>query len=88
MIGLSQKLVEHRLPIKLSYKPYRQSPRRMLEEIEMKVKEKIQRLLKVGFIRPTRYVEWLSYIVLVVKKNGKLRVCVDFKNLNSTTLKD
>lgn len=54
----------------------------------MKVNEEIQRLLKVIFIMPVRYVEWLSNIILVVKKNTKLRVFVDFKNINLTTPKD
>ena len=53
-----------------------------------KVKEEILRLLKAGFIRTARYVEWLSSIVPVVKKNGKMRVCIDFRNLNLVTPKD
>jgi hypothetical protein len=31
---------------------------------------------------------WLSPIVAILKKNGKFRICVDFKNLNATTKKD
>jgi hypothetical protein len=31
---------------------------------------------------------WLSPIVIVPKKNGKLRVCVDFRKLNVATKKD
>lgn len=54
----------------------------------MKIKEEIESLLKVGFIRTTKYVEWLSNIVSVLKKNGKLRVCIDFRNLNTTMPKD
>ena len=40
-----------------------------------------------GLIRTNRYVEQLSSVVLVVKKNGKLGVCIDFRNLNLATLK-
>ena len=54
----------------------------------MKVKEEIEKLLKVEFIIPTRYVQWLANIVPVMKKNGKLRVCVDFRDLNATIPKD
>ena len=32
--------------------------------------------------------QWLENIILAMKKNGKLRVCVDFRDLNSATLKD
>ena len=35
-----------------------------------------------------RYVQWLANIVLVMKKNRKLRVCVDFRDLNAATPKD
>ena len=52
-----------------------------------KIKDEIHRLLKAKFIRTARYVNWVSNIMLVMKKNGKLRVCIDCRNLNSATLK-
>ena len=54
----------------------------------LKVKDEIGKLLKAKFIKPIRYVQWLTNIVLVIKKNGKLRVCVDFRDLNAATPKD
>jgi len=45
-------------------------------------------LLKCGFIRTARYVDWLANIVPVVKKNGTLRVCIDFRDLKLATPKD
>ena len=60
----------------------------MSNEVELKVKDEIEKLLKSKFIKPTRYVQWLSNIILVMKKNGKLRVCVDFRDLNVVTPKD
>ena len=41
-----------------------------------------------SFIRPCRYAEWVSSIVPVIKKNGKVRVCIDFRDLNKATPKD
>ena len=76
------------LPIKPEFHPFQQPPRRMFKEVELKVKEEIEKLLKAKFIRPTRYVQWLEYIVPVMKKKGKLRVCVDFRDLNVVTPKD
>ena len=60
----------------------------MYKEIKLKVKEEIEKLLKAKFIIPTRYVQWLAHIVPVMKKNGKLRVCVNFRDLNAPTSKD
>lgn len=48
----------------------------------------VKRLLKVGFIKTVRYVEWLSNIVSVTKKNGQVRVCIDYRDLNLVTPKD
>ena len=48
----------------------------------------VERLLRCKFIRTTRYVEWIANIVPVIKKNGTLRVCVDFRDLNVETPKD
>ena len=35
-----------------------------------------------------QYPKWLANVVLVPKKDGKVRVCVNFKNLNKASLKD
>ena len=53
---LDRSLVEHRLPIKSKFHLFQQPPRRMSKEVELKVKEEIEKLLKAKFIRPTRYV--------------------------------
>ncbi|MCO5601005.1 hypothetical protein L7F22_055121 [Adiantum nelumboides] len=53
-----------------------------------KVKEEIDSLLKAGFIAEVESSDWLFPIVVVTKKNGKLRICVDFKKLNEQTIKD
>ncbi|KAM1567529.1 hypothetical protein ACFX1Z_046060 [Malus domestica] len=89
MPGLDATLVEHRMPIKEGYKPVKQAPRRMSNEIEEKVKEEIERLVKAGFIRPTKYVEWLTNIVPVLRAVTKaVRCCVDYRNINGATPKD
>ena len=60
----------------------------MSKEVELKVKEEIEKILKAKFMKPTRYVQWLENIVPVMKTNKKLRVCVDFRDLNAFTPKD
>jgi len=52
------------------------------------VKEELDKLLEAGFIRPVETTEWVSPVVLALKKNGKLRVCVNYKAFNKVTKKD
>ena len=88
MPGLDKGLVEHRLPIRPEFHPFQQPPTRMSKEVQLKVNEEIKKILKAKFIRPIKYVQWLEKIVPVMKKNGKLLVCVDFRDLNVATRKD
>jgi hypothetical protein len=52
------------------------------------VEKEVERLIKANFIRPCRYEEWISNIVPIYKKNGKMRVCINFRDLNRPTLMD
>jgi hypothetical protein len=89
MPGLSRELVEHQLPIKAGFRPYKQGARNFKPEIVRRVKDEVDRLLQGGFIQPCRYVDWISNIIPVEKKNTrKIRICVDFRNLNRATPKD
>ena len=78
MPGLDRSIVEHRLPIKPRYRPFKQASRRFNPNVLDDIKKVTERLLEVKFIRPCQYVEWISSVVPVYKKNGKLRVCIDF----------
>ena len=53
-----------------------------------KVKEEIDKLLRVGFIRQVKRAPWLTPIVVVPKKNGQIRVCVNYQKLNTATVTD
>nr|CAE76019.1 B1292H11.5 [Oryza sativa Japonica Group] len=88
MPGHSRSIVEHRLPLKPGVRPHQQPPRRCKADMLESVKAEIKRLYDVGFIRPRRYAEWVSSIVPVIKKNGKVRVCIDFRDLNKATPKN
>ena len=52
------------------------------------MKEEIQKQLSVGFISVVQYPEWLANVVFVPKKDDKVRVCVDFRNLNKVSPND
>jgi hypothetical protein len=71
MSGLSRDLVEHKLPIKPGFKPYKQPRRNFNHDIYDRVKEEINQLLDAKFIRPCRYADWISNFVPVEKKRNK-----------------
>ena len=50
--------------------------------------KEIQKQLSVGFISMIQYPEWLAHVVPIPKKDGKVRVCVDFRNLNKANPND
>ena len=52
------------------------------------MKEEIQKLISMGFLSVVEYPKWLANVVHVPKKNGKVRVYVDFRDLNKVSLKD
>ena len=55
----------------------------MNPKYETIVKEEIDKLLDARFIYKIEHTEWISPIVIVTKKNGKIRVCVDLKNFTN-----
>ena len=52
------------------------------------IKEEVQKLITVQFIREVYYLDWLANVVMVKKANGKWRMCVDYTDLNKACLKD
>ena len=45
-------------------------------------------MLAAGIIAPTRHSSWCSNLVVVRNKNGSIRIFIDFRNLNTSCLKD
>ena len=45
-------------------------------------KAKVEKLLHAGFIYPIPLIDWVSNIVPVTKKQGTIRVCVDYQVIN------
>ena len=52
------------------------------------IKAKVEKLLKAGFIYPVPLTEWVYNIVHVAKKQGTIRVCIDFQDLNRACPKE
>ncbi|KAK1629370.1 hypothetical protein QYE76_003685 [Lolium multiflorum] len=87
MPGLDRASLSTALP-KKGFRPFQQRARQMKAEVLEEVKKEIKKMLDAGFIRPCRYAEWISNVVPVEKKDGRWRVAIDFRNLNSATPKD
>jgi len=52
------------------------------------VKEELQKILDAKFIYPIFDSQWVSPLVIVPKKDGIWHICIDYKELNKSTLKD
>jgi hypothetical protein len=88
LIGISRDIIEHKMQVNPVAKPKKKKLHKMSEEKVAAVKAEVQRLLDVGFIREVTYPQWLVNVVMVKKKNGKWRMCTNFKDLNKCCLKD
>ena len=60
----------------------------MSEDRKKAAEGKVQKLLDAGVIHKVQYPEWLANVVLVPKKNGSWRMCIDFMTLNKFCPKD
>jgi hypothetical protein len=60
----------------------------MSDEKTEVMKAEVHILLEAKFIEPIAYPTWLSNVVMVQKKNGKWRMCIDFTDLNKAWPKD
>ena len=78
----------HHLNVNPSVTPKKQPPRRSYKDHSDAVKDEVMKLKQAGAIKEVFYPEWLANIMVVKKKNGKWRVCVDFTNLNKACPKD
>ena len=78
----------HTLNVDPKAKPVAQPARIFHIEIEKQIVKEVQKFMATGFIKPIQHPRWLSNIVPVKKKNGQIRCCVDFRNLNKVYLKD
>ena len=87
--GVDPAICQHTIPLRDDAKASRQHPYLYNENYAMKIKEEINRLREAGFIYEIEHTEWVSPLVVVVpKKNEKLRVCVNLKKVNAATIRD
>ena len=88
MPGIPREVAEHTLKIHPSSKPVKQRLCRFDEEKHRAIGEEIAKLLAAGFIKEVYHPEWLANPILVRKKSGKWRMCVNYTGLNKACAKD
>jgi hypothetical protein len=81
-------VIEHKIPLKPGVKPSRQKLRKINPILLPVVEKEVKNLLDAKIIVPLRYSDWVANLVLVRKKSREIRLCVDFRNLNKSSLKD
>ena len=88
MKGIHPSIAIHKLNVLSMARPVRQRVRRFHQDKQKIIRDEIDKLLEPGFIREVEYPDWLANVVVVPKKEGKWRVCVDYTNLNNACPKD
>ncbi|MCO5588774.1 hypothetical protein L7F22_042733 [Adiantum nelumboides] len=81
-------IVQHQIELKPESQPRAQKLRRLGVVKEEALLKEVRKLLSAGFIYPVDNSEWVSPVVVTPKKNGKWRVCVDYRPLNEATKRD
>ena len=67
--------------------PFKQNLRRTNPKLLPLVEKDIKKLFEAKMIVALRFSRWVENLVLVRKKNGEIRTCIDFRNLNRVSLK-
>ncbi|UYV65690.1 hypothetical protein LAZ67_3005153 [Cordylochernes scorpioides] len=79
-------LAKHRIDTE-DAKPIKHKPYRVSAKERDIIKEQIDEMLTEGIIRPSSS-PWSFPVILVKKRDGKYRFCVDYRKLNNVTVKD
>jgi hypothetical protein len=82
MLGIPREVAENSLDILPHSRAVQQRLRRFDEEQRRAIGVELRKLLKARFIKEVFHPTWLANLVLVKKKNGKWRMCVDYTSLN------
>ena len=88
MPGIDPSIVVHEIPTYRGVKPMRQRLCPVHPRKAAAIKAKVEKLLNAGFIYAIPLTEWVSNIVPVDKKQGTIRVCVDYHDINRACPKE
>ncbi len=86
--GITREVCEHKIELMVKAQLIKQRQYIMNPNYALRVKEDLDKLLNVGFIYLIETIQWLSPLIIVPKKKGKLHICVDYQKLNAQTKED
>src|SRR6266498_2030081 len=88
MPGVPREVIEHCLNVKEGAKLVKQRLQRFAQDRKEAIRDELTKLTAANFIREVYHPDWLANPVLVKKKNGKWRMCVNYTDLNKACPKD
>jgi hypothetical protein len=88
ILGIDPRIIEHEITTYPDTKLVGQKLRPVNPWKAATIKAEVEKLLKAGFIYPVQLMQWVSNPILVNKKQGTIRMCMDFHDLNKSCLKD
>ncbi|GKE51551.1 reverse transcriptase domain-containing protein [Tanacetum coccineum] len=88
MTGVPKRIIKHSLNVSPADKLVAQKRRIFSKEKKQVITREVFEWLKARIVRRVKYPTWISNPVLVQKPDGSWRMCIDFKNLNSSCPKD
>ena len=87
-LSVDPNFICHHLNVNPSINSRRQPPQHPSREHAETIKNEMIKLKRVGVIKEVFYPQWLANTMVVKKKTRKLRICVDFTDLNKACPKD
>jgi hypothetical protein len=88
MPGVPRELAERRLEVSKTARPIKQKLRRFAKDRKQAIEVEVCKLLAAGCIRECQHPVWLANLSFVPNKNGGLRMCIDYTDLNKHCPKD
>jgi len=81
-------IIQHTIPFKEDQKPFKRKLRRINSLLLPLIEKEVKKLFDAKIIVSLRFYKWLENLVLVIKKNGEIMLCVDFNHWNRVSLKE
>lgn len=86
--GFDPSLFQNTIDLVDKAKLVRQKQRPVNPKIEPLMRKELSKLIEANIIFSIKHSSWVANLVPVRKKNGEIRLCVDFRDLNQASLKD